>query len=289
MDTSFYLIQVLNGVQYGFLLFLVASGLTLVFGVMGVINLAHGSFYMIGAYLAFWLTGITGSLALAILAALPIAFIIGLAVERFALSFLYGRSPLDQVLLTYGLILVFNELQRMLWGNDVHGVAVPEVLAGSIPLTETQSYPVYRLFVSAVCIAVAAAMALVIQKTRIGMSIRASATNREMAEALGIDTSRLFAIVFGTGAVLAALAGMIAAPIEAVGPGMGEGVLVLSLVIVVIGGIGSIKGAFLGAMVIGLADAFGKALAPEVASFVVYGLMAGALIWRPRGLFARGT
>ena len=289
MDLSFLLIQTLNGIQYGFLLFLVASGLTLVFGIMGVINLAHGSFYMLGAYLAYALAAQTGSLWIAIVFGVPVAFALGLAVERFALSFLYGQDHLKQVLLTYGLILVFNESQRFLWGSDVHSVPVPELLSASLPLTETQSYPVYRLFVSAACIALAGGMALVVHRTRLGMAIRAAAADRETADALGIDTKRLFALVFGAGAVLAALAGMIAAPIEAVAPGMGEQVLVLCLVVVVIGGIGSVKGAFLGAMAIGLADVFGKALLPEAAGILVYGLMAAALVWRPQGLFAKGT
>ena len=289
MDLSFYLIQLLNGVQYGFLLFLVASGLTLVFGIMGVINLAHGSFYMIGAYLAFWLGGLTENLFLAALIALPTAFLIGLLIERFAVSFLYERTHLDQVLLTYGLILVFNEVQRILWGSDVHAVAVPDLLAGSLALTETQSYPVYRLFVSLSCMAVALLLALVVQKTKLGMAVRAGAANREMAQILGVDTDRLFAVVFGAGAVLAAFAGVVAAPIEAVAPGMGERVLVLCLVVVVIGGVGSVRGAFLGAMVIGLVDTFGKALLPEFSGFLVYGLMGLALIARPQGLFARGT
>ncbi|MHA1598584.1 MAG: branched-chain amino acid ABC transporter permease [Alphaproteobacteria bacterium] len=287
METSFYLIQALNGIQYGFLLFLVASGLTLIFGVMGIINLAHGSFYMIGAYLAWWLTGITGNLFTAALLAMPLALIVGFAVERICISRLYGRDHLDQVLLTYGLILIFNEAQRLLWGNDVYGVAIPDWLSGTIQLTETQSYPVYRLFISAVCIAVGAALYVVIKKTRLGMTIRAGASNREMTQALGIDANRLFAVVFALGAGLAALAGIIAAPVEAVYPGIGENILIVSLVIVVIGGVGSIKGAFAGAMLIGLADAFGKTLLPDFASFAVYGVMAAALVWRPYGLFGR--
>jgi len=287
VETSFYLIQALNGIQYGFLLFLVASGLTLVFGVMGIINLAHGSFYMIGAYLAWSLTGITGNLLIAALIALPVALLIGFAVERICISHLHGRDHLDQVLLTYGLILIFNEAQRLIWGNDVYGVAVPQWLSGSIALTDTQTYPVYRLFISAVCIAVGAGLYGVIKKTRLGMTIRAAASNREMAQAMGVDANRLFAVVFAIGAGLAAFSGIIAAPVEAVYPGIGENILVVSLVIVVIGGIGSIKGAFAGAMLIGLADAFGKAMLPEFASFAVYGVMAAALVWRPHGLFGR--
>mgnify|MGYP002640835454 CR=1 FL=1 len=287
MDTSFYLIQALNGVQYGFLLFLVASGLTLIFGIMGVINLAHGSFYMIGAYLAYWLTDATGNLLLGILIGLPIAILVGLAIERFAISFLYTRDHLYQVLLTYGLILIFNESQSILWGNDLHSVALPDMLAGSIPLTDTLSYPVYRVFVSAVCVVIALAMLLVIQKTRLGMMIRAGASNRDMVQILGIDISRLFAIVFGAGAGLAAFAGMMAAPLDAVYPGMGEGVLITSFVVVVIGGVGSIKGAFFGAMLIGVADTFGSVLAPGFSGIVIYALMALVLLWRPQGLFGQ--
>ncbi len=285
MDVSFYLIQALNGVQYGFLLFLVASGLTLIFGIMGIINLAHGSFYMIGAYLAYWLTQVTGNLFVAIVLALPIAFVVGYLVERLAISFLYERDHLYQVLLTYGLILIFNDLQSIIWGNDIYGVRTPEVLSDSIPLTENQDYPIYRLFISAVCMAIAGGMYLVIQKTKLGMTIRAGASNREMVQALGIDINRLFALVFSIGAALAAFAGMIAAPVEAVYPGIGERILIISFVVVVIGGIGSIKGAFVGAMLIGLADIFGKVLLPDFASFAVYSLMALILLWRPQGLF----
>ncbi|PNU21037.1 branched-chain amino acid ABC transporter permease [Geothermobacter hydrogeniphilus] len=287
MELSFYLVQLLNAIQYGFLLFLVASGLTLLFGIMGIINLAHGSFYMIGAYLAYGLTEMTGSLWLGILLGLPIALLVGYLVERFAISFLYKRDHLYQVLLTFALILIFNELQQILWGTDVHGVAIPAPLAGSIPLTENQSYPVYRLFISAVCIAIAGGMSWVIQKTRLGMMIRAGASNREMVQALGIDVNRLFALVFSLGVALAAFAGMLAAPVDSVYPGMGENVLIISFVVVVIGGTGSIKGAFIGAMLIGLVSTFGKVLLPEMASIMAYALMALILLWRPQGLFGR--
>jgi branched-chain amino acid transport system permease protein len=289
MEISYYLVQLLNGIQYGFLLFLVASGLTLLFGIMGIINLAHGSFYMIGAYLAYWGTGITGSLWLGILLALPIALLLGYLVERLAIVFLYHRDHLYQVLLTFALILIFNELQRILWGNDVHGVPIPQILSGSISLTETQSYPVYRLFISSACIAIAAAMYWLIQKTRLGMMIRAGASNREMVQALGINVSRLFAFVFSLGVALAAFAGMIASPVESVYPGMGENILIISFVVVVIGGTGSIKGAFVGAMLIGLVSTFGKVLLPEMASVAVYALMAVILLWRPQGLFGRAA
>jgi branched-chain amino acid transport system permease protein len=289
MEISYYLVQLLNGIQYGFLLFLVASGLTLLFGIMGIINLAHGSFYMIGAYLAYWGTGLTGSLWLGILLALPIALLLGYLVERLAIVFLYHRDHLYQVLLTFALILIFNELQRILWGNDVHGVPIPQILSGSISLTETQSYPVYRLFISSACIAIAAAMYWLIQKTRLGMMIRAGASNREMVQALGINVSRLFAFVFSLGVALAAFAGMIASPVESVYPGMGENILIISFVVVVIGGTGSIKGAFVGAMLIGLVSTFGKVLLPEMASVAVYALMAVILLWRPQGLFGRAA
>ncbi|MCP4285204.1 MAG: branched-chain amino acid ABC transporter permease [Gammaproteobacteria bacterium] len=287
MDSSFYLIQLLNGIQYGFLLFLVASGLTLIFGIMGIINLAHGSFYMIGAYLGFWFTGLTGNLFTGILLALPVSLAIGYLVERVAISKLYARDHLYQVLLTYGLILIANETQRILWGSDVHSIPIPEMLSGSIQLTGNQAYPVYRLFISLSCIVIALGMYWVIQKTRLGMTIRAGASNREMVQILGINVDRLFAIVFSMGVTLAALAGMLAAPVNTVYPGIGDNILIISFVVVVIGGIGSIKGAFIGAMLIGLADTFGKVLLPEMASMVVYALMAGVLIWRPQGLFGR--
>lgn len=287
MEVSFYLVQLLNAVQYGFLLFLVASGLTLLFGIMGVINLAHGSFYMLGAYLAYWLSGVTGNLWFSILLGLPIAMAVGYLVERIAISFLYQRDHLYQVLLTFALILIFNELQQILWGSDVHGVAIPEILSGSIQLTENQTYPVYRLFISAACIFIACGMYWVIQKTRLGMMIRAGASNREMVQALGIDVNRLFAIVFSLGVALAGFAGMLAAPVDSVYPGMGENVLIISFVVVVIGGTGSIKGAFVGAMLIGLASTFGKVLVPEMASIMVYALMAIILLRRPQGLFGK--
>lgn len=287
MDPLFVALQVLNGIQYGLLLFLIASGLTLVFGILQVINLAHGSFYMIGAYLAFWLTARTGSLWTAIAIGLPLALVLGLIVERVMIRLLYARDHLTQVLLTYGLILVFNEAQRLLFGNDVHGVAAPEIFAGSIRLTDTLSYPIYRLAVSGVCLALVLVMYLVIQKTRLGMHIRAGAVDRETVQLLGINIRALSTFVFAAGAALAALAGMIAAPLSSVYPGIGEHILIICFVIVVIGGIGSIKGAFIAALLIGLADTFGKVLIPEFASVTVYAVMAVILLWRPQGLFGR--
>jgi branched-chain amino acid transport system permease protein len=286
MDVWFFLIQALNGVQYGLLLFLVASGLTLIFGIMGIINLAHGSFYMLGAYVAYWLALRTGSLTAAVLLALPVSALVGYVIETLLVRALYRRDHLDQVLLTYGLILVFNEAQKLIWGSDVHGLAIPAAFNWSFRLTENLSYPVYRLVISAVCGLVALAMWWVIAKTRFGMWVRAGATNREMVAALGINVKLLFGLVFALGAALAGLAGAIAAPVSSVYPGMGDGVLILCFVVVVIGGVGSVKGAFLGAILIGLADTFGRVLVPDFASFSVYAVMAAVLLWKPKGLFA---
>jgi len=283
-DGSIFLIQVLNGVQYGLLLFLLASGLTLIFGIMGVINLAHGSFYMMGAYIAFSLTELVGSFWLAIVIGIPLSVAIGLGLELLLFRRLYRRDHLSQILLTYGLVLLFNELQRAIWGNDVHGVSTPKALTFTIPLGETQTWPAWRAFTSLSCIALALVMRQVILKTRFGMRVRAGASNSEMVEALGIDVRRVFSTVFSAGTALAGLAGMLAAPLTTVYPGMGESVLILSFVVVVIGGIGSIKGAFRAARLVGIADTFGKVLLPGLASTIVYAVMAAVLLWRPRGL-----
>jgi len=287
MSLSLFALQLLNGLEYGLLVFLVASGLTLIFGVMGVLNFAHGSFYMLGAYLAYWLTARTGSLWAAILIGVPVMLVVGLSVERLAISRLYQRDHLSQVLLTYGLILLFNELQRALWGNEVHGVPAPAALTGALQLGEAQTWAWYRVFTSGACLCLAAVMWLVLQRTRIGMIVRAGASNAEMVEALGIDVRRVFALVFAAGTALAALAGMLAAPLTTVYPGMGESILVVSFVVVVIGGIGSIQGAFAGALLVGLADTFGKVLLPTIASAVVYAVMAAVLLFRPQGLLGR--
>jgi branched-chain amino acid transport system permease protein len=279
-----FLIQLLNGVQYGLLLFLLASGLTLIFGIMGVINLAHGSFYMLGAYLAYWLARATGSLWLAIPLGIGIALVIGVVLETTLFRHLYKRDHLYQVLLTFGLILIFEELRSIFFGDDVHGVPVPALLDYSIRLTETLSYPVYRLFVTVVCLLIAGTMYFVIQKTRFGMMIRAGSSNREMAASLGVNIPLLFAVVFASGTALAGFAGMIAAPISSVFPGMGNHILITCFVIVVIGGIGSINGAMIASLAIGLADTVGKVLAPELSGIAVYLLMAIVLLWRPQGL-----
>ena len=280
----FYLIQLLNGVQYGLLLFLLASGLTLIFGIMGVINLAHGSFYMVGAYLVYWLAKITGSFWLAIPLGLVIALALGVVLETTLISRLYKRDHLYQVLLTFGLILIFEEMRSILFGDDVHGVAVPALLDYSVPLTDTLSYPVYRLFITAVCLVLAGLMVLVIHKTRLGMMIRAGSSNREMAATLGVNIQLVFGLVFAIGTALAAFAGMIAAPISSVFPGMGNQILIICFVVVVIGGIGSINGAMIASLAIGFVDTLGKVLAPEYSGIAVYLLMAAILLWRPQGL-----
>lgn len=287
MDFYFFLIQLLNGLQYGLLLFLVASGLTLIFGIMGIINLAHGSFYMVGAYLAWSLSQYTGSLLAAIALGLVLTVVLGLALERLLFRHLYARDHLYQVLLTYGLILVFDELRSMIWGDDVHGVAVPAALDFSIPLNETLSYPVYRLAMSAVCLGIACAMYFLIRRTRMGMMIRAGASNREMVQALGINIRLVYLVVFALGVALAGFAGMLAAPVSSVFPSMGGQVLIISFVVVVIGGIGSVWGALAAAILIGLAHTFGQVLMPQFAGATVYLLMALVLLWRPEGLFAR--
>ena len=288
MDFASFLIQTLNSLQYGLLLFLVASGLTLVFGIMGIINLAHGSFYMIGAYLAFVLTSATGSLVMAIVLGIPLALVFGAFLEWALFSHLYKRDHLEQVLLTYGLILIFEQLRSLLVGDDVHGVAIPAFLDASIQLTEVMSYPVYRLAISAVCIVLAIALYFVIQRTRLGMMIRAGNDDRTMVESLGINIDMVFRIVFALGVALAALAGMLASPISSVFPNMGSHVLIISFVIVVIGGIGSVWGALVAALIVGFADTFGKVLVPELSGIVVYVVMAVVLLWRPEGILKKG-
>lgn len=287
MDFYFFLIQLLNGLQYGLLLFLVASGLTLVFGIMGIINLAHGSFYMVGAYLAFSLAAMTGNLLTAVLLGVVLSVLLGIVLEWLFYRHLYARDHLYQVLMTYGLILVFEELRSIVWGDDVHGVAVPALLSGSIPLTDNLSYPVYRLAMSGICLLLAGGLYWLIRKTRLGMMIRAGSTNREMAQALGINIELLYTLVFALGLSLAAFAGMIAAPVSSVYPNMGGQVIIISFVVVVIGGIGSVWGALLAAILIGMTDTFGKVLVPEYAGMTTYLLMALVLLWRPEGLFRR--
>jgi len=290
MDFATFAVQCLNALQYGLLLFLIASGLTLIFGVMGVINLAHGSFYMIGAYMAYALApALGGATGLGFLATLVVgvalSVVFGYLLEWAFFSFLYEREHLQQVLMTYGLILVFEELRSLTLGDDVHGVAVPDALSGGIALGGLMSYPIYRLFISGVCVALALGMYAVISRTRIGMAIRAGSSNREMVSSLGIDVKRLFRMMFAAGVALATLAGMLAAPVSSVYPGMGNQVLIVCFVVVVIGGLGSVRGALAASLLVGAVDTFGKVFFPQAAGVLVYVLMAMVLLWRPEGLF----
>ena len=294
--------QLLNGLQLGITLFLMSAGLTLVFGIMQVINLAHGSFYMIGAYVGATVAARSGSFLLGIAAALAAAAVAGMVVEVIVLRRLYRREHLDQVLATFGLILFFNELTRIVWGRQPLMMDVPVWLSGSIELLPGLPYPVYRLAVIAVGIIVALGLWLLFARTRLGMQIRAGAANREMIAALGVNIRLLYTLVFGLGTLLAGLAGVMAGPILAVESGMGESILILTFVVIVIGGIGSVRGAVVGAMLVGLVDTLGRAFLPamfrlflegaaadsiaaSVASMAIYILMAGVLVWRPRGLY----
>ena len=285
MDFVNVLIQLLNSIQYGLLLFMLAAGLTLIFGIMGVVNLAHGSFYMLGAYLAWSLAAMTQSLTLAIILGTALSVLFGLLLEWLLFRHFYKRDHLDQVLLTFGLIYVFEEMRSILWGDDVHGVTIPDALSASIPLTETLSYPVYRLFMSGVCLVLALGLYLLISKTRLGMKIRAGAFNHEMTEALGVNINVSHALVFALGVGLASIAGMVAAPVSSVYPNMGSQVLIMCFVVVVIGGIGSVKGALIAALLVGLVDTFGKVLLPQISGMLVYVLMAIVLLYKPEGLF----
>jgi branched-chain amino acid transport system permease protein len=288
VDLPTFLVQCLNAVQYGLLLFLVASGLTLIFGIMGVINLAHGSFYMVGAYIAFALAPHFGDwFVTRLVVGVALAALLGYLLEWAFFSFLYERDHLQQVLMTYALILVFEEARSLLFGNDVHGVQVPSWLAGGFDLGGLMSYPWYRVFASVACLVIALGLYGVVNRTRLGMMIRAGASNRDMARGLGLDIRRLYRIVFAGGVALAALAGMIAAPLSSVYPGMGGSVLIICFVVVVIGGIGSITGALIASLLVGVVDTFGKVFFPEYSGVGVYLLMAVILVWRPEGLMRR--
>jgi branched-chain amino acid transport system permease protein len=300
--TSLFLIQLLNGVQLGILLFLVAAGLTLVFGVMDFINLAHGVQYMAGAYFVAAFTALTGSFFLGLALTLPAALAFGLVLEVLLFRHLYGRDHLDQVLATFGLILMLNEGVKMLWGAAPLSVPVPEVLSGSVPLIGSLRYPVYRLAIIAAGLAIAVALYVVVNHTRTGMRLRAGTSNRWMLDALGVDVGRLFMIVFGVGAMLAGFAGAMVSPILSVEPGMGDGILILTFVVIVIGGIGSIRGAFIAAILVGCVDTLGRIFGPillrslleptaaaqtgrTLAPMLIYILMAAVLFFRPSGLF----
>lgn len=297
-----FLEQVLNGLQFGVMLFLLAAGLTLIFGIMGVINLAHGSLYMLGAYGSAFVAAKTGSIPLAILGGLAVAALAGMAMELLVLRRLYARDHLDQVLATFALILIFNQGVTILFGRQPLFVSVPPALNGSVQLLPGLTYPVYRLAIIAVGLLVALGLYLLINRTRVGMLVRAGATHREMVRALGVDIRLLYTTVFGLGALLAGLAGLMAGPILAVQVGMGEQILITTFVVVVIGGVGSIRGAFFGALIVGLVDtclrAFlpgllrhlltgseADALASGLSSMGIYLLMAIVLLARPKGLF----
>ena len=287
MSTELFFVQLINGLQYGLLLFLIASGLTLVFGVMGILNLAHGSMYMVGAYLVWYFVAVTGSFTVSAILSAVIALGLGILIERVLIQRLYNRNHLDQVLLTIGMIFVFNSLQSILWGNDPYGVAVPDALSGSVPFTDNSSYPVYRIFAAFICIAIAAALYFVVSKTRLGMLIRAGESNREMVEALGVNIKSLYTIVFAIGVMLAAVSGIIAAPMSSIVPGMGESVLITCFVVVVIGGMGSIKGAFVGALLVGVITTFAAVLMPTLSNMIIYIFMILVLLVKPQGLFAK--
>lgn len=287
MSVFFFFVQLLNAIQYGLILYLVASGLTLLLGVMGVINLAHGVFYMVGIYLAFALTKFAGGFWLALPAGLLLGLALGAALERLLLRPLQQADHLSQVLLSFGLILLLNEGQRILFGSDAHAVPVPAVLDFSIPLSEAFSYPAYRFFVCALGILFAVAVGFIMAKTRVGMMLRASAENREMARALGLRTEWIYLGVTAVGIACAVLAGVIAAPLASVYPGVGDQILILSFVIIVLGGMGSLTGALAGALLLGLVDTFGKQFFPDYAAFLIYAAMIAVLILRPQGLFGK--
>jgi branched-chain amino acid transport system permease protein len=278
--------QLLNGLQLGLMLFLLAAGLTLVLGIMDTINLAHGSLYMVGAYLTAALLPATGSFVAAAALALVATALIGAILEVTVLRALYRRDHLSQVLATFALILIANEAVRMVWGAQSLPLSAPRAMSGPVELWAGFSYPAWRLLLIAVGLAVALLLFILVGHTRAGMRVRAGASNREMAEVMGVDVKRLFTAVFAIGAALCALAGALLGPLLAVQVGMGEGILILAFVVVVIGGIGSIRGAFVGALLVGLVDTAGRAfLFPALASIAIYVLMAAVLFWKPQGLF----
>lgn len=278
--------QLLNGIQFGVMLFLMAAGLTLVFGIMNLINLTHGSLYMAGAFLAAALVPATGNFVLSVAIAVAVTGVLGAVIETAVLRHFYGRGHLDQVLVTFGLILVFNETTRLIWGPVPVPLPLPDYLAGSVELFAGVRYPTFRLAILVVGVVVAVALYAVVAHTRAGMWVRAGASNRSMASALGVDVQLVFSMVFAVGAALAGLAGIMAGPIFAVQVGMGEPILILAFVVTVIGGIGSIRGALLAALIIGIVDTFGRVLLPPaLGSMVIFILMAAILAWRPQGLF----
>jgi branched-chain amino acid transport system permease protein len=297
-----FLEQCLNGLQFGLLLFLLAAGLTLVFGIMDLVNLAHGSLYMVGAYFAATFVALTDSFLLGAVLALGATVLVGMAVEVVALRRLYGRDHLDHVLGTFGLILFFNEAVRIVWGPAGLTLRLPDWLNTSVRVLPGLDYPTYRIAIIVTALLVALFLYVLVMRTRIGMLIRAGATNREMTGALGVNIGLLYTLVFGLGAALAALAGLMQAPIQTVQIGMGENILILAFVVIIIGGIGSIRGAFIAAIMVGLIDTIGRAflpdilrlmlssrsastVAPALSSMLIYLVMAIVLVVRPAGLF----
>ena len=302
---TLFIEQVLNGFQFGLLLFLLAAGLTLVFGIMDLVNLAHGSLYMVGAYFAATFAALTGSFILGVLIALFLTLLVGMAVEVIAMRRLYGRDHLDHVLGTFGLILFFDEGVRLIWGPAGLSLPLPSWLLVSVPILPGITYSGYRLALIIVTLAVALGLYFLVMRTRIGMLIRAGASNREMVGALGVNIKLLYTLVFGLGAALAGLAGLMQAPILTVQIGMGENILILAFVVTVIGGIGSIRGAFIGALFVGTVDTLGRSYfpdilrmllsqnaastaAPALSSMLIYLLMAVVLVVKPEGLFSPG-
>jgi branched-chain amino acid transport system permease protein len=306
MNTTLLLVQTLNGLQLGVLLFLIAAGLTLVFGVMGFINLAHGVQYMLGAYFAVMFYGITGSFLLGLILALGAALAFGLILEFVVFRHLYDRDHLDQVIATFGIIIFLNQGVKLLWGASPLSLPIPQIFSGSVVLMPGLLYPVWRLVIIASGLGAALGLYLLVNHTRVGMLVRAGASNAAMVSALGVNIRRLFMIVFGFGAMLAGFAGIMIAPILSVEPGMGDTILILAFVVIVIGGIGSVRGAFIAALLIGLVDTLGRSfmvdimrlfmgpspartIGPAIASMLIYLLMAAVLYVRPAGLFpARG-
>jgi branched-chain amino acid transport system permease protein len=298
----YFIEQCLNGVQLGMLLFLLAAGLTLVFGIMDLVNLAHGSLYMLGAYFAATFAVLTGSFVLAVILAVVASLLAGMVLEVVAIRRLYQRGHLDQVLGTFGLLLFFNELVRLVWGPAGMSLALPIQMLAAVQIVPGVYYPAYRLVIIVVALAVAGLLYFVVMRTRLGMLIRAGASNREMVGALGINIKLLYTFVFGLGAALAGFAGVMQAPILTVQIGMGENILILAFVVIIIGGIGSIRGAFVASLVVGLIDTIGRAflpdllhrvlstnaaatLGPALSSMSIYMLMAAILVFRPEGLF----
>ena len=302
MDYTLLFAQVLNGLQLGLLLFLVASGLTLVFGILDFVNLAHGSIYMIGAFICASLTLLVGNFLLAVLIALPMTGLVGYAVERVVARKLYDKNHLDHVLGTFGLVLVLDTAAQIIWGPAGITVPLPAWLNGQVELFDGALIPSFRLLIIGTGLAVAGGLFWLVNYTRLGMLIRAGASNRTMVSALGIDIQFLFALVFALGAVLAGLAGMLISPITGTSIGMGGQIIITAFVVIIIGGVGSMKGAFVSALLIGLIDTLGRSFldtlfalvisenaaetaAPAVAAMMIYILMAIVLVVKPQGLF----